>query len=214
MFLIERYQARLLQLHDHICPRQVLGLRMGEWAGELLNLPLPQADKRLFVFVETDGCFADGVMVATGCSLGHRTMRLQDYGKAAATFVDTRPDACCAIRVWPHPLARQRAAEAVAGAQSRWHTQLAAYQVMPVDDLLCARPVELTLSMKGLISRPGVRVTCAACGEEIINGREVTRGGASLCQACAGESNYYQAAEEARWPMTAEPSSNLSRIRQ
>ena len=51
---------------------------------------LPQTDKRLYTFVETDGCFADGVMVATGCSLGHRTLRLIDYGKVAATFVDTR----------------------------------------------------------------------------------------------------------------------------
>ena len=55
----------------------------------LLNLPLPQKDKRLLTFVETDGCFADGVSVATGCWLGRRTMRLVDYGKVAATFVDT-----------------------------------------------------------------------------------------------------------------------------
>lgn len=89
MFEIDRYKDQLLRLHDHICPRQVLGLRMGQLAGEFLGLPLPQQDKRLFVFVETDGCFADGVMVATGCSLGHRTMRLEDKGKATATFIDT-----------------------------------------------------------------------------------------------------------------------------
>lgn len=190
MFQLERYQEQLHRLHDHVCPRQVLGLRMGELAGELLGVALPQGDKCLFAFVETDGCFADGVMVATGCSLGHRTMRLQDYGKVAVTVVDTRTDPCCAVRIWPHPLARQRAASDVSGAQSRWHAQFAAYQAMPVDELLCARPVELTTSMQTLVSRPGVRVTCAACGEEIVNEREVVRDGMILCRSCAGQSYY------------------------
>ncbi len=197
MFEIDQYRDQLLQLHDHICPRQVLGLRMGELAGEILGLRLPQTDKRLLVFVETDGCFADGVMVATGCSLGHRTMRLHDNGKVAATFVDTRAESCCAVRIWPHPLARQRTVEYVPAAQSRWHTQLAAYQIMPVDELLCASPVELTVSIRTIISRPGVRATCAACGEEIINERELVRAGTTLCRSCAGEGRYYRQTSEA-----------------
>ena len=192
MFEIDRYRDQLLRLHDHICPRQVLGLRTGELAGELLDLPLPQQDKRLFVFVETDGCFADGVMVATGCSLGHRTMRLEDQGKVAATFVDTRLSSQRALRIWPHPLARQRATEYVTTSQSRWHTQREAYQRMPSDVLLCSGSVELTVSMQAIISRPGIRATCAVCGEEIINERDVVRDGACLCRACAGIARYYQ----------------------
>ncbi len=34
-------------MHRHLCPRQVLGVRMGLYAGELLRLTLPQSDKRL-----------------------------------------------------------------------------------------------------------------------------------------------------------------------
>ena len=52
---------------QHLCPRQVLGVRMGIYAGELFGLDLPQTDKRLFAFVETDGCLTDGIAVATGC---------------------------------------------------------------------------------------------------------------------------------------------------
>ena len=197
MFDLERYRADLLRLHDHICPRQVLGLRIGELAGAYFGMALPQADKRLFVFVETDGCFADGVMIAAGCSLGHRTMRLQDFGKIAATFVDTKTAPGRGVRIWPHPLARRRAAAYATGAQSRWHAQLAAYQVMPAEELLCIQPVELALSMQDIISRPGVRAVCAACGEEIINEREVSREGSVLCRACAGEGRYYRAVNEA-----------------
>lgn len=190
MFSLDRYRERLLQLHDHICPRQVLGLRMGELAGELLGLPLPQTEKRLIAFVETDGCFADGVMVATGCSVGHRTLRVLDIGKIAVTFADSGSEPTRAVRIWPHPLARSRAAECVTSAPSRWHAQLAAYQLMPADALLCARPVRLTRALAAIISRPGVRVCCAECGEEIINEREVTRGGRVLCATCAGDAHY------------------------
>ena len=194
MFQLECYQEQLLKLHDHICPRQVLGLRMGEWAGDLLRLRLPQADKRLIAFTETDGCFADGIMVATGCALGHRTLRLEDQGKVAVTFVDTRTRR--AVRIRPHPLARQHAAR-YATAQSRWHAQLAAYQTLPVDELLCACPVELVVPIEAIVSRPGVRVTCAVCGEEIINEREVVRAGMILCRSCAGEGRYYREVGEA-----------------
>ena len=76
--------------HSHLCPRQVLGVRMGMFAGEILGLDLPQLKKRLLTILETDGCFADGVEVATGCTLGHRTLRVEDYGKTAAVFVDTK----------------------------------------------------------------------------------------------------------------------------
>ena len=76
-------------LHHHLCPRQVLGVRMGMLAGKVLSLALPQSDKRLLTIMETDGCGADGVAVATNCWVGRRTMRIEDYGKMAATFVDT-----------------------------------------------------------------------------------------------------------------------------
>lgn len=205
MFDLSQYQEELLRLHHHICPRQVLGLRMGELAGQLLGIALPQTDKRLVAFVETDGCFADGVMVATGCSLGHRTMRLQDYGKIAVTIVDTESSSQRAFRIWPHAMARSKAGDYAETEKSRWHTQLAAYQVMPTEELLCAHPVELMVSMSVIISRHGVRVTCATCGEEIINQREALCGSQILCRACADESTYYRPSETSGSAASVEP---------
>ena len=117
-------------LHDHLCPRQVLGVRMGIYAAQLLNVPYPQRDKRLYTFVETDGCFADGIAVATGGRLGHRTLRLMDYGKVAASFVDTLTDT--AVRIRPNLTIRERACYYSSVDRSRWHLQLAAYQKMPL----------------------------------------------------------------------------------
>lgn len=41
-----------------LCPRQVMGARIGLQGGRLLGLALPQVSgqKRLLTFVETDGC--------------------------------------------------------------------------------------------------------------------------------------------------------------
>jgi formylmethanofuran dehydrogenase subunit E len=75
--------------HHKICPRQVLGVRIGLLAGYLLEIAVPQPVKRLFAVVETDGCFVDGISAATGCYVGRRTLRVEDYGKTAAAFVDT-----------------------------------------------------------------------------------------------------------------------------
>lgn len=186
------FLEQALTLHNHLCPRQILGIRAGLYAAELLALELPQTDKRLYTFIETDGCFADGVAVATGCWLGHRTMRLMDYGKVAATFVDTQTER--AIRIWPHPKARQQAICCIPNAQSRWHAQLEAYQIMPISELLCATEVHLNVSMQALISRPGVREKCAICGEEILNERETIVNGQTLCRSCA-DGGYYQIVE-------------------
>ncbi|MFV9506496.1 MAG: FmdE family protein [Oscillochloridaceae bacterium umkhey_bin13] len=177
------------ELHRHLCPRQVLGARMGSYAGELLGLALPQINKRLFAFVETDGCFADGVSVATGCWFGRRTMRLMDEGKTAATFVDTTSGQ--ALRIWPQPAVRERAAQYAPGAKSRWHAYLAAYQIMPINELLCAHPVTLSIDLSALISRPGMRTRCVACGEEILNQREVQVETQTLCRSCAGIGRYW-----------------------
>lgn len=85
-------------MNKHLCPRQVRGVRIGLCAEELLRLELPRHDKLLYAFVETDGCFVDGVTVATGCSTGHRTLCLMDYGKVAVSFVDMQTGN--AFRIW------------------------------------------------------------------------------------------------------------------
>jgi formylmethanofuran dehydrogenase subunit E len=180
--------ALVEQLHRHLCPRQVLGVRMGMLAGRLLGLALPQRDKRLFVFMETDGCGADGVSVATGCWVGRRTMRMIDFGKVAATFVDTFTGE--ALRIYPHPQARERAQALLPRSSSRWHAQRDGYQLLPDGDLLAVEAVELRVDLEAIVGRPGSRVVCRVCGEEILNQREVTDQESTLCRACAGSAYY------------------------
>ncbi len=182
--------------HARLCPRQVLGLRMGLLGGKALGLELPRRDKRLLAIVETDGCMVSGISAATGCSVGRRTLYVMDYGKVAATLIDVQTGQ--AVRLAPRPDVRQRATGYAPIAQSRWHAQLEGYQVMPDDELLSCQSVSLTFSLAELISAPGRRVTCEACGEEIINQREVRRDGITLCRSCA-DGGYYTIGEPQTW---------------
>lgn len=184
-------------LHQHLCPRQVLGVRMGLAAGQWLGLPMPQIDKRILAVVETDGCLIDGLAVATGCRVGRRTMRVLDFGKMAATFVDTETGR--AVRIIPNPSARQRAKIYAPEAASHWEAYLQGYQRMPEVELLNLQEVALTLSLEQILSKDGYRVTCERCGEEISNEREIVRDGLTLCRACAGECYY-----SLSWPAPAE----------
>lgn len=180
--------AESAEHHPHLCPRQVLGVRMGMVAGDVLGLDLPQSGKRLIAIVETDGCFTDGIAAATNCRVGRRKLRIEDYGKVAATFVDTQTRR--GVRLTPRLDARRLARDHAPDATSRWEAMLLGYQQMPEDALLRVEEVRLTLCLDSIISRSDCLSICQACGEEILNGREVMVAPRVLCRACAGTPYY------------------------
>lgn len=193
--LLELSAAR----HNHLCPRQVLGVRVGLAGTAALNLETPRKDKRLLVILETDGCFADGIEVATGCTVGHRTLRVEDYGKIAATFVNVASGS--AVRLHPRPEIRERSFRYAEDEKRQYFAQLQAYQVMPDSELLTIQTVSLSAQVEQIISRPGVRVNCMECGEEIINEREVTLEEVVLCRGCARPAYYNVITEPEQVPL-------------
>ncbi len=203
----------LLQLsaarHSHLCPRQVLGVRIGLAGAAALGLDVPRKDKRLLVILETDGCFADGVEVATGATVGHRTLRVEDLGKIAATFIDVKSGR--AVRVAPRLDVRRRALAYAPEERRHYFAQLKAYQIMPDPELLMLQDVELITPVEAIVSRPVIRTNCQICGEEIINEREIHRDGQVLCRTCAGE-GYYRLLASVKEPQPAmgEMTSTLS----
>jgi formylmethanofuran dehydrogenase subunit E len=174
--------------HTHICPRQILGVRIGLAGLATLGFDEPPTGKRLLVILETDGCFADGITAATKCTVGHRTLRVEDYGKVAATFIDTHNGRL--IRVAPVMDIRQRAYTCAPDEPRHYFAQMMAYQTMPDDEMLTVQEVILNTPIEAIVSRPGIRVNCDVCGEEIMNEREIHREGLTLCRACAGSAYY------------------------
>jgi formylmethanofuran dehydrogenase subunit E len=166
----------------------VLGVRIGLAGGSALRFVLPDSTRNLLLLAETDGCFVDGLEAATGCSIGHRTMRLEDSGRVAATFVDVTNGR--AVRVAPASGIRQKAGAYVPGEPRRYYAQLEGYQRMPDAELLSIDEVLLVVDLKTLLGRRGVRVDCSSCGEEILNDRGVTVAGQIVCPGCCGRGYY------------------------
>lgn len=174
--------------HDHLCPRQVLGVRMGLAGLAAIGLEAPIPHKAALVILETDGCFADGIEVATGATVGHRTLRMKDFGKIAAVFANIKTGQ--AVRLAPQLDIRERARLYAPQVKNKYYAQLKGYQLMPDAELFSFEDVLLEPPLAAIISRPGLRTKCRHCGEEIINARQVAVGNAILCATCAGAGYY------------------------
>lgn len=178
--------AEAVRFHGHLCPGQALGVRMTVAGCRETGFAEPRAaGKRLVVFVEIDRCATDAIQALTGVSLGKRTLKHLDYGKMAATFVNTLTGA--AVRVAARDSARALAARLAPDAADARSAQTAAYREMPEAALLALERVTIA---PGWLDRRRVRVTCQACGEDVGYQREVRRQGRVLCRACA-EGAYY-----------------------
>ena len=185
MWSLHKILEKSASRHSHLCPRQVLGVRIGLAGAQAVGLEPPVRTDRWLVILETDGCFADGIEAATGCSVGHRTLRIEDYGKIAATFVDIRHGR--AVRVDPISWMRENEQRPML-LRNRAITLLNSLPIRRCRMQNCfpSRKCALNIPIQALVGRPGVRVNCDMCGEEIINGREVIIEEMTLCQACAG----------------------------
>lgn len=192
---LQEYLVAAAEHHGHMCPGQVLGVRMAMLGLKELGIDDPvRFRKRLLTFVEIDRCATDAVSLVTGCRLGKRTLKYRDYGKVAATFVDL--EAHRAVRVVAREDSRQKAKAMFVELADPYKQQLEAYKVMDDAELFTVREVRVRLKPQDLPGRPHARVLCQVCGEGVNDGRERWVEGRVLCQNCAGESYYEEIPEQ------------------
>jgi len=193
MRLLAEYLALAARSHGHMCPGQVLGVRMAMLGLKQLGIDDPEEDpKRLLTFVEIDRCATDAVSLVTSCRLGKRSLKFLDYGKVAATFLDLETNR--AVRIVARDDSRVKAREMFPGLRDQHQQQLEAYKVMDDAELFTWQWVRVKLRSEDLPGRPRTRVACEQCGEGINDGRERLVGDRVLCRNCAGESYYEQVA--------------------
>jgi formylmethanofuran dehydrogenase subunit E len=187
---LDEYLKDAERAHGHLCAGQVLGVRMAMLGLARLGIEDPQGKdrKRLVTFVEIDRCATDAVAVVTGCRLGKRALKFRDWGKMAATFVDTASGK--AIRVAAKESSKALARSMHPENADKNQQQMLAYREMPEEDLFDLQWVKVELPPEEFPGYKGERVVCGKCGEGINFKREVRREGKVLCRACAGESYY------------------------
>lgn len=181
-----------VKMHGHLCPGQVLGVRMSMLGLSCIGIAEPKgADRKsLIVFVEMDRCATDAVQSVTGCSLGKRSMKFMDYGKMAATFYNINSGK--AMRILAKEEARNIAKQMFPDIEDKYAAQLEAYKVMHDSDLFHVMPVKVNLRPEDMPGRPLSRVKCVKCGEHVQDMREVDTKEGPVCRLCAGQGYYEQ----------------------
>lgn len=180
-------------LHGHICPGQVLGARMAVLGCNLIGVADPRgADrKKLIVWVEIDRCMTDALSAVTGVRLGRRSLKYFDYGKVAASFLNTETGQ--AVRVAALDSSRALADARYASLQSKKERQMAAYREASDGELFKIEIVRVDFKETDAPGRPRTRLTCARCLEGVNDGRETKgEGGEVICRPCA-HGAYYEA---------------------
>lgn len=174
-----------VKIHGHLCPGQVLGVRMSLLGLRKIGIEDPKGRDRksLIVYVEIDRCATDAVQSVTGCSPGKRTLKLLDYGKMAATFVNLKTGK--AIRILAKEESKDRTKNYCPEIKDKYQRQTAAYKVMPDDELFQWVNVTVEIPEQDMPGRPLMRIKCDTCGEYVQDRRDLQIKGKTLCKACA-----------------------------
>lgn len=179
-----------VKIHGHLCPGQILGVRMSMLGLKKIGIkdPKDKDRKNLMVFVEIDRCATDAVQSVTGCSPGKRTLKLLDYGKMAVTFKNLKTGK--AVRILAKDESKDRAKNYFPEIADKYQCQTAAYKIMSDDELFEWEDVKVEIPEQDMPGRPIKRVRCDKCGEYVQDMREVYLDGKVLCKACAGGAYY------------------------
>jgi len=168
--------------HGDVCVGIVLGTRISLAALKALGLKPGVRNKSLIVYTEIDRCMTDAVQAITGCTLGHRALKYMDYGKFAATFVNTATGQAIRATIKEHFGKKVPIEETIKNISQ-----------IPDSTLVTLQEVSVNIPDTDLPGPSLRKATCESCGEIIMDGREVNQGGKVLCRACAFGAYYCQA---------------------
>ena len=194
--------------HGHLCAGQILGVRMAMLACRVLEVHEPRIRsspdrKRLVTFVEIDRCATDAIGVVTGCRVGKRALKLRDWGKMAATFLDLArpippeeaggvPHLFCALRLVALESSKDLARATFPEIADKNQQQMKAYRDLPDRDLFRATWVRVLLPPSEMPGYKGTRATCSVCHEGINFDRfTLNAAGDTLCLGCADPTTRY-----------------------
>jgi formylmethanofuran dehydrogenase subunit E len=178
--------------HGHLCPGQVVGVRMAMLGCRLIGLDNPGQPpqiKKLIVYVEIDRCATDAIAYVTGAKLGRRSLKFVDNGIMAATFVNIESGS--AFRIVSTEKSRDLAHGYEPGIGDVRQQQLEAYIHMPDDLLFTVTPVRVDVPVHDMPGPSRFKVRCASCGTMVRDKKEVLVNDRILCRPCA-HGTYYR----------------------
>ena len=182
------------RFHGHMCPGLAKGIRVAEIA--LREIGSHSSDEEIVAIVEADNCAVDAIQYFTGCTFGKGNLIHRDYGKDAFTFI-RRSDGK-AIRIVSRPDAwgppdperealykRVRHGQATETDRRRVQelrqARLQAILERPLEEMFDVQPVQPVIPEP---ARAYESMTCAGCGERVMETRIRFLHGQPYCIPC------------------------------
>lgn len=191
------FPAELIQdtiaFHGHVCPGLAIGIRVVELAFRELGTP---EETQMVAVSETDMCGVDAIQFLTDCTLGKGNFLLHDYGKMAFSFFDRntgkgfravldfdgRSEDYAEMRGL---MGRDAAGTASDGELERLEMLRADmkdfYMTADLDALFTVNPIESNPPRPAAVLES---LTCAKCGELVMESRSRRFGGKTYCIPC------------------------------
>ncbi len=174
-------------VHGDVCAGLTIGTRMAMAGLRAVGIEEPKGKdrKNLIVFVEIDRCATDAIMAITGCQPGKRTMKILDYGKMAATFLNLKTGEAKRLVV------KEKEERVGQPQQDDRGSTVELYMTLPDEKLFDVQTVRTSIPPQDLPGLPLRVVTCVRCGERVMDMRDEQRDGKTLCRPCARGTSYY-----------------------
>jgi len=174
------------EAHGHLCPGQVVGVRMAMLGCDLIGLDNPQSlpqIKKIIVYVEIDRCATDAISYVTGVKLGRRSLKFMDNGIMAATFVNLETNR--AFRIRSTEKSRELAAKYAPEIKDNQLQQLEAYKLMPLEELFEVQEVKVDVPINDMPGPTRFKAVCQECKTVVRDKKEVYKNEQILCRSCA-----------------------------
>ena len=186
----------VVKFHGHACPGLAIGFRVANLA--LKELGLRSRDEELVAIVENNSCAVDAIQILCGCTFGKGNLIFKDFGKQVYTFIRRPHSEAVRIAVkweppsedpeieamWTRYSEGDRSPEVTAVVQDRKARKMNSILAADDDGLFNIKRIEVEMPDPARIYKS---LTCASCGEKVMESRTRMVADNLLCIPCAEE---------------------------
>lgn len=167
----------ILRFHGHACPGLAIGYRMSLAAMVALDA-VRSSDEEIVAITENDACGVDALQCLTGCTFGKGNLIFHDYGKQVYTLYSRTT--LKGVRVLFHGKGIPPELRGDRNARAEFILNAPAEALLSVTEVVVEEPER---------AQKRASISCAGCGEEVMETRLVDVEGRSLCIPCAERQN-------------------------
>ena len=171
----------IIAFHGHSCPGLLLGFRMAKAAMAHVAGDRSE-DEEIVAIVENDACGVDALQCLTGCTFGKGNLIFKDYGKHVYTILNRANGRAVRVSTSKQQDQKRQALGDDPQARevfTRWLQDAPDEDIMDIQEVPIPEPE---------LARIHQAVSCAVCGELVMETRVRVLNGKKLCIPCADKS--------------------------